>query len=229
MSTISNQNKTCAKSQVLADFIVELPTKEARENLLDTNWLLHEDGSSSKQGSGVGICRTSPTCGVLEQSFRLNFEATSNLVANQFNGEYIARDEQMEAYIAHVQNQAKQFDEFELTRIPRGENTAADALAALASTSDLNLRKVIPVELIEKPSIELDKEEHAFPVQSAANCEDASKSNDVSDLDCDSEWIEPIRSYISEGKVPWDKWEAGKLKAQAARFVLVEEKLFKCR
>jgi len=135
----------------------------------------------------------------------------------------------MEAYIAHVQNQAKQFDEFELTRIPRGENTSADALAALASTSDLNLRRVIQVELIEKPSIELDKEEHAFPVQSTANCEDALKSNDVSDLDCDSEWIEPIRSYISEGKVPLDKWEAGKLKAQAARFVLVEEKLFKWR
>jgi len=28
---IEYRNKTCAKSQVLADFIVELPTKEARE------------------------------------------------------------------------------------------------------------------------------------------------------------------------------------------------------
>jgi len=68
----------CVKSQVLADFIVELPTKETRENPLDTTWLLHVDGSSSKQGSGVGIRLTSPTCKVLEQSFRLNFEATNN-------------------------------------------------------------------------------------------------------------------------------------------------------
>jgi len=117
---IEYRNKTCAKSQVLADFIVELPTKETRENPLDTTWLMHVDGSSSKQGSGVGIHLTSPTGEVLEKSFRLNFEATNNvgeyealviglnltrglkiakirafcdsqLIANQFNGEYPAR------------------------------------------------------------------------------------------------------------------------------------------
>ena len=79
----------------------------------------------------------------------------------------------MEAYMAHVQDQAKQFDELKLTRIPRGENMSADALAAVASTSNPNLRRVIPVVFIEKPSIKLDKEEHAFPVKVAADCEDA--------------------------------------------------------
>ena len=79
----------------------------------------------------------------------------------------------MEAYMAHVQDQAKQFDELKLTRIPRGENTSADALSAVASTSNPNQRRVIPVEFIEKPSIKLDKEEHAFPVKVAADCEDA--------------------------------------------------------
>jgi len=95
----------------------------------------------------VGIRLTSPTCEVLEQSFRLYFEATNNvaeykalvaglniarglkiakirafcdsqLVTNQFNGEYTARDERMKAYLANVQSLAKQFNEFELTRIP---------------------------------------------------------------------------------------------------------------
>ena len=46
---IEYRNKTCAKSQVFADFIVELPTKEARENPFDTTWLLHVDGSLSKK------------------------------------------------------------------------------------------------------------------------------------------------------------------------------------
>jgi len=32
-----------------------------------------------KEGSGVGIRLTSPTGEVLEQSFRLNFEATNNV------------------------------------------------------------------------------------------------------------------------------------------------------
>ena len=217
---IEHRKKTCTKSQVLADFIVELPTKEARENPLDTIWLLHVDGSLSKQGLGVGIRLTSHTSGVLEQSFTLNFEATNNvpeyealvaglnlarrlkiakirafcdsqLVANKFNGEYTARDERMETYLAHVQNQAKQFDEFELTRIPqRGKYIGRRPSCFEASTSDPNMRRVIPVEFIKKPNSELDKEEHAFPVQAAANYEDA--SDDGSGLGCDSEWIEPI-------------------------------------
>jgi len=247
---IEYRNKTCAKSQVLADFIVELPTKEAQENPLDTTWLQHVDGSSSKQGSGVGIRLTSPRGEVLEQSFRLNFEATNNvaeyealvaglnlarglkigkirafcdsqLVANQFNGEYTAQDEKMEAYLIHVQNLAKDFDEFELTRIPQGENTSADALSALASTSDPSLRRIIPIKFIEKPSIELGKEEHVLLIQIGADQDDPDDYN--------PEWIEPIKSYISEGKLPSDKWKARKLKAQAARFVLGNKKLYKWR
>ncbi|KAG2304230.1 hypothetical protein Bca52824_032881, partial [Brassica carinata] len=42
-----------------------------------------------------------------------------------------------------------------LTRIPRGENSSADALAALASTSDPLVKRIIPVEGIEKPSIDI--------------------------------------------------------------------------
>jgi len=127
---------------------------------------LHIDGSSSKKGSVVGIRLTSPTGEVLEQSFRLNFEATNNVVEYEalVAGEYTARDERMEAYLTHVQNLARNFNEFELTRIPRGEKTSADALVALASTSDASLRRVIPVEFIEKPSIDLGKEEHVLPI-----------------------------------------------------------------
>ena len=61
----------------------------------------------------------------------------------------------MEPYLAVLREIAPQFDEFELTKIPRGENTSADALAALASTSNPALRRVIQVEGIEKPIINL--------------------------------------------------------------------------
>jgi len=59
----------------------------------------------------------------------------------------------------------------------------ANALAALASISDPSLKRVIPVEFIEKPSIELGKEEHAFSIQVGADCIDV--SNDIPDLGCD--------------------------------------------
>ena len=111
-------------------------------------WILHVDGASSKHGSGVGIRLTSPTGEVLEQSFRLAFNASNNeaeyesllaglrlavgvgvrnlhahcdsqLVANQYSGEYEAKDARMEAYLNLVSEISGKFEQFELTRIPR--------------------------------------------------------------------------------------------------------------
>ena len=59
----------------------------------------------------------------------------------------------MEAYLAIVKELTSQFDEFQLTRIPRSENSSVDALAALGSASASDFRRVVPVEVIETPSI----------------------------------------------------------------------------
>ena len=119
---------------------------------------------------------------MLEQSFRLVFHASNNeaeyealitglrlahglkihnihsycdsqLVESKYIGEYEARDERMDTYLKFVQHLAKSFDQFALTRIPRVENAQAYALAALASSSDLGLSRVFPVEFIEHSSI----------------------------------------------------------------------------
>ena len=148
----------------------------------NSTWVLHVDGSSSKQGSGIRIHLTSPTSEILEQSFRLEFHTSNNeaeyealiaglgltqglkirnihtycdsqLVASQYSGEYEARDERMDAYHKLVHNLAQDFDCFTLTRIPRSENVQAYALAALASSSDPGLKRVIPVEFIDHQSL----------------------------------------------------------------------------
>lgn len=64
------------------------------------------------------------------------------LVTIQFNGDYGAREEHMGVYLKVVHDLSNQFNKFELTRIPRGENISADALAALVSTSDPTVRIV---------------------------------------------------------------------------------------
>ncbi|KFK22352.1 hypothetical protein AALP_AAs59708U000100, partial [Arabis alpina] len=185
---IEYRGRSCAKSQVLANFLVELPegdtAKEStsQEVASSGEWQLHVDGSSSKSGSGVGVRLTSPTGEILEQSFRLGFRASNNnaeyeailaglrlahalniteisvfsdsqLVVNQFSGEYATKDESMEAYLVLAKALSAQFTKFTLTRIPRGENVNADALANLASTSNPALKRIIPVEFIEFPSI----------------------------------------------------------------------------
>ena len=174
--------RTCTKSQLLVDFLVELPTGDMTNTEPDSTWVLHVDGSSSKQGSRIGIRLTSPTGEILEQSFRLEFHESNNeaeyealiaglrlayglkiciihaycdsqLVVNHYSGEYEARDERMEAYLKLVQDLPQDFNHFALTRIPRSENTQPDALAALASSLNPGRKRIIPVEFIEHPSI----------------------------------------------------------------------------
>ena len=69
--------RTCAKSQVLVDFLVEFPMGDMTNKEPNSTWLLHVDGSSSKQGSRIGVRLTSPTGEILEQSFRLDFDASN--------------------------------------------------------------------------------------------------------------------------------------------------------
>ncbi|KAF8082314.1 hypothetical protein N665_0834s0005 [Sinapis alba] len=45
---IEYRTKTCTKSQVLADFIVEFPTEDMTNKEPNSTWLLHIDGSLSK-------------------------------------------------------------------------------------------------------------------------------------------------------------------------------------
>ena len=186
---IEYKGRIAMKAQVLAYFLTELLVLGVQEQSENQTWKLHVDGYSSKQGSGVGIKLESPTSKILEQSFRLLFIASNNeaeyetligglrlaqgvgageviafcdsqLVINQFNGYYEAKDSRMEAYLEVVKDLAKNFTKFELIRIPRRVNTTADALTTLASTSDPKVKSIIPVECISERSIK-EKKKHS--------------------------------------------------------------------
>jgi len=75
---IEYRTRTSLKAQVLADFVIELPLVDLDGTNSNKKWLLHVDGSSNREGSGVGIQLTSPTGEVIEQSFRLGFNASNN-------------------------------------------------------------------------------------------------------------------------------------------------------
>ncbi|XP_024016294.1 uncharacterized protein LOC112089770 [Eutrema salsugineum] len=76
---IEYKNRTSAKSQVLANFLIELSPELVKADLTEAEkWVLHVDGSSSYKGSGIGIRLKTPTGELLEQSFRLDFPASNN-------------------------------------------------------------------------------------------------------------------------------------------------------
>ena len=73
------KNRTIAKSQVLADFLIEL-TPELEQDLIlpSKNWILHVHGSSTNKGSGAGVQLQSPTSELIRQSFSFGFAASNN-------------------------------------------------------------------------------------------------------------------------------------------------------
>ncbi|XP_024015916.1 uncharacterized protein LOC112089172 [Eutrema salsugineum] len=294
---IEYRGRTATKSQVLADFLVKLPPELVKANPVIQPWILHADGSSSHKGSGVGIRLKSPEGEVFEQSFHLGFPASNNeaeyealiaglrlakgigaehvhaycdsqLVANQFHGEYEAKNDRMDAYLKILKDVASEFSTFELTKIPRDENATADALAALATNSDPDLRRTIPIAAIERSSIEpapncniitrrrdyeaqpnlappLTRKTKPREVVTDLNTNFDEQDDTGSDLEDKSEgqhipidieaegedepedWTLEIVGYIGDGTVPTDKWAARRLKARAARYVVIKGTLLK--
>ncbi|XP_024014502.1 uncharacterized protein LOC112088453 [Eutrema salsugineum] len=180
---------------------------------------------------------------VLEQSFRLEFSASNNeaeyealltglrlalgigvkkieafcdsqLVVNQYSGDYDTRNDRMDI-------------------IPRSDNTSADALAALASTSEPNQRRVIPFECIDTPLIELPKGVCSINELQASSI-DANELPlpDVVDEPAEQEpsiddWRIEILLCITDGQVPPDRWAARRLKTRSAKYIQSHGNLYR--
>ena len=63
----------------------------------------------------------------------------SRLVVGQVKGELEARDPRMQGYLSQVRRRQTKFESFDLLHVPRGENTHADSLATLATSSARSL------------------------------------------------------------------------------------------
>ncbi|KAG7588597.1 Ribonuclease H-like superfamily [Arabidopsis suecica] len=126
---IEYKSRVSMKAQVLADFLTELPS----------TW----HARATRESDLEIACR--------RIFIKTKYEA---LIA----GLRLAQGVGAEEVLAYLKDLSKDFKKFELIRIPRGENTTADALVALASTSDPELKRIIPVECISERSIKDDKE-----------------------------------------------------------------------
>jgi len=67
----------------------------------------------------------------------------SRLVVGQVKGELEAKDVRMQEYLNQVRHLQSEFKSFNLLQIPRSENTHADSLATLATSSAQSLLRVI--------------------------------------------------------------------------------------
>ena len=90
---------------------------------------------------------------------QLEVSSDSQLVVKQIEDSYEARGEKMILYIKKVRELLKKFVRVQVKYVPRLENSRADALAKLATTSQEDLGRLIPIEHLPEPSISVDNEE----------------------------------------------------------------------
>ena len=121
----------------------------------------------------------------------------------QVNGTYEAKEGRMKKYLEKVLLLVKKFKEANFVEIPKEENVEADVLAKEASATE-------PMDEFDKvqyiPTIDLPE------VQQIENKEN---------------WMTPIVSYLKDGKLSEGKDEARKLRVRAAKYVLMDEVLYK--
>lgn len=92
-------------------------------------------------------------------------------------------------YREHVIKLIKNFKTFEIQRIPREENTKADAACKLASLTFPHVTSHVLVEILKKKSIEMEE------VNSIVE-------------EVESNWMTPLVRYLQNGEVPADPKEA---------------------
>ena len=87
----------------------------------------------------------------------------SQLVVKKIEDSYEARGKNMILYLKKVRELLKKFVLVQVRYVPRAENSQADALAKLATASQEDLDRRIPVEHLSEPSININSKE-IFPV-----------------------------------------------------------------
>jgi Reverse transcriptase-like len=117
----------------------------------------------------------------------------SQLVVRQINEEIRVLDESLLKYKDQLSRLKEQFNNVNISHIPRGRNNQADALSKLVASRNLDNEHLIIVMEIPKPSIEILIFE-IFPVKEI------------------STWFTPIWEYLTRGVLPSDALLARKIK-----------------
>ncbi|XP_057730408.1 uncharacterized protein LOC130945718 [Arachis stenosperma] len=227
---IRYEPRQAIKAQAMADFLVEVtgePTEEA-----SARWKLHMDGASNQTSGGAGIILESPVGVVYEQSIRFEFPISNNqakyealiggltlaaevgvtrleirsdsqVVTSQVNGSYQAKDSLLQKYLEKVKSLSQKFEEVTVHHVPRERNTRADLLSKLASTKPGEGNR----SLIQGMTRELAVTLHVTRLGPS--------------------WLDPITSFLENGKLPDDEKNAAKLRREAAKYAVIQGQLFK--
>ncbi|XP_070052200.1 uncharacterized protein [Nicotiana tomentosiformis] len=99
---------------------------------------------------------------VREDKEQIVIQSDSQLVVNQMQGTYVAREARMQQYLEKVRELLRQFQSWKVVQIPREENAEANALANLVSATDVtNAENAIVIHLFHL-ALDQDKSEYGI-------------------------------------------------------------------
>ncbi|XP_073138220.1 uncharacterized protein [Henckelia pumila] len=194
--------------------------------------------SPEASGSGAGVLVQNPQGDKFQYAIRFRFSSSNNeveyealiiviklalaagarklvaysdsqLVVNQVQGTYEAKENNMKKYLSRVRDLLMRLENFEMKQIPRAENEVADQLAKLGSSSiGIDSRKITLItcdkEEVEAESLDVLCANHDEP-----------------------SWNDEIIKYFLDGELPPQQDQARKLMVRAARFTLIDGELYK--
>ena len=228
--------RTAIKAQALVDFIAEF-TSPKEDGLAERiqRWMIQTDGSLAQKRGGVGVVIITPDGETLKYRVWLKFPATNNetkyegiltglrlgkalgatnlliqsdskLVIRQIKGDYEEKEERMQKYVRLTRHLTQEFNKVEFAQIPKSQNMTADEVSKLASSKEEGINTNLEMEVQKHPSIE---EMPMFAVERV------------------SSWMTPIMAFIQDGHLPQDTMEAKKVRKRAARFIILNDTLYK--
>ena len=133
---------------------------------------------------------------------KLAIHSDSQLIINQTTGEYAAKHPRIAQYLEKVRKQLEAFQTYTLTQVPGRQRPCANALASLGSAFDHQLKRSIPVEYLDKPSIE------------------AEPAVEVSQVSTTPNWQNSTIDYLVNGTFPMERLKSRKLQIRAARYYM---------
>ena len=106
----------------------------------------------------------------------------------------------------NIHQLSQHFDSLDIMQIPRAKNVEADFLARLASSDNYSATSELCVEIRGQLSTEGEQ---------------------VLKIKEQDKWMTPIVHYLKEGRLPEDKMEARKIQIRVARFVIINDVLYR--
>ena len=139
----------------------------------------------------------------------------SQLVINQVQGNFEARDSRMKPYLQVVQEIMNKFGTTKVTQVGRTQNKHADSLATLASSMIEEVPRLIKVKLIVEPSISVADNVSTTGV-------------DVAMISATGLcWMDLIIDFLAEDRISNDEKEANRIRQVAIRYWLsADHKLY---